>query len=86
MLSNELKTESAEICASGVDDINSKCTSCWPDVKIIISLAIPRLDGLNAKVELVNAMIKFKFMDKTTGNNSLCDNIIMANGFRKDND
>jgi hypothetical protein len=39
----------------------TKCGDNWPNIKIILSLATPRLDNLNVKVELTNALVKNKF-------------------------
>ena len=50
----------------------TKCGDNWPNIKIILSLATPRLDNLNVKVELTNALVKNKFHN--VGNVFVCDN------------
>ena len=60
------------IPVSKIDEIVTKCGDNWPNIKIILSLATPRLDNLNVKVELTNALVKNKFHN--VGNVFVCDN------------
>lgn len=71
-LTNELAKESPDTCVSKLDEIVTKCGDNWPNIKIILSLATPRLDNLNVKVELTNALVKNKFHN--VGNVFVCDN------------
>ena len=71
-LTNELAKESPDTCVSKLDEIVTKCGDNWPNIKIILSLATPRLDNLNVKVELTNALVKNKF--HKVGNVFVCDN------------
>ena len=75
-LSNELRNMQPEPCASKTESLVQLCQNTWSGVKVIISLATPRLDGLNTKAELVNAMIKDRLhnMDSVY----LCDNSNLA--------
>lgn len=71
-LTNEIEKESPDTCVSKLDEIVKKCCDFWPNIKVIVSLATPRLDNLNVKVELTNALVKNKFQN--VGNISICDN------------
>lgn len=74
-LSNEIKTTSPETCVRKLISVVTKCHNTWPDAKIVVSLATPRLDGLTTTAELTNAIIKYNFKDKGV---SLCDNNNLA--------
>ena len=72
-LTNDLK-ESAPTCISPMKNIITNIQESMSNTKVVVSLATPRADDKKCQtnVELVNAMLKYDYMEDDTV--TLCDN------------
>ena len=72
-LGNEIEKKTSEICSQDVEDTVVAISDKFKDVKMIVSLGLPRADAsLNRKVEKTNILIKEKLSNRK--NVYLCDN------------